>query len=212
MAIMDAYKHHPRTLIRKALVLLLEKKMAEYNMPISIYSNRVSAFITDELPAVGVYLLQEEKIEKNKRPDPDERSVSVVIDIVVRESLQIDDELDVFTCLFEGIIDLGSVEKEINAFFHKTSHDSSEVAAADFWILSVDYEGLDMGMASDEAKTVGIASLSFSINYEMPKRTILPDFEIFHMAAIAKNEQGQEDGQKGIAITETFNSATNGKS
>lgn len=208
---MDAYKHHPRTLIRKALVLLLEKKMAACNIPISIYSNRVSAFVTDELPAVGVYLLQEEKIENGKRPDPDERSVSVVIDVVVRESLQIDDELDVFTCFFEGIINLDSVESEINAFFNEEGHKESDVNKSDFWILSVQYDGLDMGMASDEARTVGVASLSFSINYEMPKRTILPDLKTFHMAAIAKNEQGQGDGQKGIAITETFSHANKGK-
>jgi len=204
---MNVFELHPRTLIRKALVLLLEKKMAECDYPLSIYSNRISAFLTDELPAIGVYLLQEDKVENGKRPDPDERSLNVVIDVVVRESLQIDDELDVFTCLFEGLINLESVESEIDAFFKKDEHGESKVDKADFWILSVAYEGLEFGMASDEARTVGCATLSFSINYEMPNRVILPNFESFKMGLdmgnIGENGQGS-DGRLDIEIQETF--------
>ena len=159
---------HPRTAIRKAAASLLKNyaplKVLHQGR---VFPSREEHLLEEDLPAFGVYTSDETPVDTSDRaPQPDERQLTLVVEAVAKADGQLDDSLDsmceqvefVFRC-----IDVLGTAMQAQG-------------AADS-LLDLKYDGTVLEFATDGRREMGIATLSFKVDYRMPEPDAeLPDF------------------------------------
>ncbi len=186
---MSVINYHPRSLIRKALVKMFKKELHEKNFNITVFENRVSAFLAEDLPCIAVYAESENILDEAKRPNPNERDLSINIDLLAREGENIDDDLDALSYFIEKILTIEKLDSVLDSMF-----EADGLVSSDIVLIEVTYENIAMGLIADDARVLGCASMAFSIKYELPKRSELPDFNEFSFGMDMSGELG-ENGQ-----------------
>lgn len=177
---------HPRELIRKAVVrVMLENPALRQLLGKRIYASRFEQWLSGELPAAGVYALEEECLDSEISPDPDERRLSLVIELVAMAAASLDDDLDRLSLACEsalfsdGAID--SLGSAMTAIVEEKTGKTLPVgkdgrSPADTLIL-IGLRNTEIGIAVDGDRETGVAILNFVVEYRWPKTPAdLPDF------------------------------------
>lgn len=146
---------HPRTLLRKAVCALLRQS----GFAGAVYANREEPWLSEELPVMGVYTTVESKLETDQSPPPDERRVTLVVDVLALTGCTLDDRLDAFSFLVESTVTFATLEAQLGAL-------TSIVP-----LLDLQYSGTTLGFSDDGNRLTGVASLTFDLDYRMPVDT-----------------------------------------
>ena len=86
---------HPRTLIRRAVCQVMrEHDGLAALIGARIWPNRMEHWFRGELPAAGVYTVSEQRVESDTRPEPQERVISLAVELLGGELEAVDDTLD----------------------------------------------------------------------------------------------------------------------
>lgn len=165
---------HPRTLIRHALVARL--KAFEPLAALCggrIHANRVSPWSEDELPALGVYMLSEQCLETDIAPPPDERRLTLALEIIARANEGLEDTLDAISLALERALDtLDALGAEMEAL------------GGEDCLLALAFEGSETALAEDGSRLAAVNAVSLTLDYRMPNTlpehdpALLPDFRV----------------------------------
>jgi hypothetical protein len=152
---------HPRSHIRLAVVNLLRAT----SFPGSVYPSREEPWAAQELPAIGVYSASETKLETDISPRPDERRLSLLVDIVTKGSTHVDDVMDAFSYLVECALTFAALEARL------------ALDAPSLPLLDLKHVSTELAIADTGHKLLGAASIAFDIDYRMPAS--LPSLDSF---------------------------------
>lgn len=162
---------HPRTAWRYVAGLLL----ADSGFPGPVYPNREEPWLSHELPAIGIYTTQETKVEQDISPDPDDRLLTLVVEILAGRNERLDDNLDAFSLIVERSLTYQTMAR----------------ASGQWPLVDFVYSDTTLGFADDGERLVGLASLTFDLTYRFPAEPLpLNDF----LLAIAGWDVEKHDG------------------
>lgn len=179
-----------RALIRAAIVrTLTENQEMAAGLAGRVYGNRVEHWLADELPAVGVYTLSEEVLEPEIYPDPLERRLSLVVEILAGAGIAVDDALDDLAAGVEKALLIDIVGAAMTAIVNAALvADGKEpmppvvingiprTSAMDT-LLTLKLTGVEIGIAVDGDRQIGVAALNFDLDYTLPDMpAVLADF------------------------------------
>ena len=152
---------HPRALIRRAVCALLRAS----GFPGPVFSSREEPWLADELPCIGVYTTDETRRESDRSPEPDERELTVVIDILDRENPDepLDDRLDALSLYPETALFFEAVRDAV-----AQAAENARMKPADMPVLDFLYGSAAIGEAEDGRRVVACATLTFRVTYRMP--------------------------------------------
>lgn len=180
---------HPRALIRHALVRVLgENAGAAALMGDRIFPDRMEHWFAEELPACGVYTLSEVAIESDLSPEPDERRISLVCELLARFTENVDDHLDALCLAVEEALQLdaigGAMGRIVDEAREKAGLPPLEPVKVNGvmrhpadTLLVLKLCGTDIDIAVDGNREIGVAAMNFDLEYAAVKETIpLPDF------------------------------------
>jgi hypothetical protein len=180
---------HPRALIRHAVVRVLSgDERASALLSGGIYPNRSEHWPAHELPACGVYTLQEDTLETDVYPDPRERRITLVVEVLSYMSAGVDDALDALSLAVERALCLSAIGDAmgdiVNAQLVEAGLPPMEKERRDgriLWpvdtLLTLHLTSTDIGIAADGDREIGVAALTYAMEYEAPRDgTPLPDF------------------------------------
>lgn len=193
---------HMRALIREALVrqIVADPACAPL-LGARVWPNRFEAWLSTELPAAGVYTTREELLESDTSPDPDERRLSLEIELVAWADAKLDDTLDALCLGVEhaltrdhAIDALGRqmtaiVEARLGKPLPVLKNGRSPVDT----LIAIKATGTEIGIAVDGAREIGVATLALDIDYTWPRPTgDLADF----LLAIGHWDTAPADGKQ----------------
>lgn len=177
-----ASKHlamHPRALIRHAVVRVLkEHPDATALLGGRVFPNRMEHWLAEDLPAAGVYTLAEQHLDTGRSPDPDERGLDLVVEVLARQSLAVDDKLDALCLAVETALDFTAMGEAM----HAIAAESAKKPLPEGWhasemLLSLGLDSTEVGIAMQGERELGVAALKFELEYQWPKFPIpLSDF------------------------------------
>lgn len=176
---------HPRMLIRRAICKVLsENAVIVEHVTGGVHPNRIEQWWTDEMPAIGVYTLSETRIASDSRPEPQERDLSLVIEILANADATLDDILDHLSLITEqSVMQLDTIGRAmgqiVDALLPEPLPLEHGKHPADT-LLKLTHEGTEIGVAVDGQRQCGVASLQFSLEYAWPDP--LPHLEDFLIA------------------------------
>lgn len=169
---------HPRELIRMAVVrALLENPACKSLLGDRIFASRFEQWFSAELPACGVYALSEECVDSGVSPDPDERRLSLVVELIALACAGVDGFLDRLCLACEaalfgnGAIDgigrmmTAIIEEKIR---HPVPVGKNGRSVVDT-LIAIRLKTTEIGIAVDGDRETGVASLNFDIEYYWPK-------------------------------------------
>lgn len=170
---------HPRTLLRRAIAKRLEE--AGFGAD-RVFQNREEPWLQREFPAVGVYITEENPVESDLNPRPEEREALVVVQVLeAGEGLDLDDRLDALSLVVEQAMQFEALEAVLKA-------DALP-------LTDLDYGGTVLGVADDGHRQVGVAEVSFSAWYRMPEPAVTIDrFITGHTDWDLAGGEGHPDG------------------
>ena len=165
---------HMRALIRKGMVavFLADSGMAAM-VGDRIFPNRVEQWWSEELPATGVYTLHEDNVTTDKNPDPEERKLTMAVEVLTQATELLDDQLDALALLVERAMSIDAlgaamtaiVEAKLGKNIGRNSENRSPVDAA---LLAIKLTGTETGIAVDAERQIGVSTLTFDIEYQAP--------------------------------------------
>ncbi len=169
---------HMRALIRQAVVNLLARDPA--CLPLlggRVWPNRFEAWLSPELPAAGVYTTREEQLESTTSPDPDERKLSLEVELLAWADAGLDDTLDALALALEHALfsdhAIDALGREMAAIVEarlgKAPPLQPNGRSAVDTLLVLALSGTDMGIAVDGERQLGVACLAFSVEYAWPR-------------------------------------------
>ena len=170
----SALPMHMRALIRKGMVAVF---MADSGMAAMvgdrIFPNRVEHWWTEELPATGVYTFDEKNVDTDKNPDPEERKLTMAVEVLTQATELLDDQLDALALLVERAMSIDAlgaamtaiVEAKLGKNIGRNSENRSPVDAA---LLAIKLTGTETGIAVDGERQIGVSTLTFDIEYQAP--------------------------------------------
>lgn len=169
---------HPRALIRAAVVrVLLQNASCAALLSDRIHPNRFEQWMSPELPAAGVYTLSEECLDSASSPDPDERRLSLVLELVSIADERLDDRLDALSLAAESALFADGAIDKIGAAMTALIEERIKKPVplgkngrplTDTLIL-IKLKATEIGLAVDGARETGVASMTFDIEYYWPK-------------------------------------------
>jgi hypothetical protein len=172
---------HPRALIRHAVVRTLREAPAlSSRLGRRVFPNREEHWLQDELPAAGVYTLSEQTIDSKISPDPDERRIDLVVEILAGMSVRVDDTLDALTLAVEKALLLDSIGDFMGLLINE------RLAAAGLpplekirrdgrlrWpvdtLLLLGLKDTELAIAVEGDRQIGVASMNFDLEYFWPE-------------------------------------------
>jgi hypothetical protein len=180
---------HPRALIRHAVTrVLLEDGGTHACFGPRVFPNREEHWLQDEFPACGVYTLSEENLDSDVSPDPRERRIDLIIEVPAAMSDTIDDRLDALSLAVERALALDAIGEAMGAIVNearaaaglapmqKQRRDGRMLWPVDT-LLTLKLTGTDLGIAVEGDRQLGVAALSYDLEYEAFKgREPLADF------------------------------------
>lgn len=194
---------HQRALIRHAVTRVLKQHKATaplfggvltqpaegeaFFAGARVHPNRAAHWLEAELPACGVYTLQETGLESDRRPDPDERRLTLVVEILADGGDEhVDDRLDALALAVETALGAGGLDRigaAMGAIYNAGLPPGMEPPDTEHGRHPADtltllrYTGTDIGLAEDGSRPLGLASLVFELDYETPRRLApLPEY------------------------------------
>jgi len=165
---------HMRALIRQGMVaVFLADAGIAASMRDRIFPNRVEQWWAEELPATGVYTLHEENVTTDKNPDPEERKLTMAVEVLTQATEQLDDLLDALALLIERAMSIDAlgaamtaiVESRLGKAVERDGQGRSPVDAA---LLAIKLTGTETGIAVDGERQIGVSTLTFDIEYQAP--------------------------------------------
>ncbi len=180
---------HQRALIRMALVRMLKEDatLANY-FGERVWGNRQDHWLTEELPAMGLYTLSEDTIESDRSPDPDERTINLALEILDAQTSRTDDRLDAFTLMVENCLELdklgnfmGEIVNEIRQKYGLEPLEKAHIEGLYRYAIDTNLRlrltSTELGLAVDGIRQLGVAVMNFDLEYRNPQSTLdLPDF------------------------------------
>jgi len=163
-----------RALIRQGMVaVFLADAGIAASMRDRIFPNRVEQWWAEELPATGVYTLHEENVTTDKNPDPEERKLTMAVEVLTQATEQLDDLLDALALLIERAMSIDAlgaamtaiVESRLGKAVERDGQGRSPVDAA---LLAIKLTGTETGIAVDGERQIGVSTLTFDIEYQAP--------------------------------------------
>jgi hypothetical protein len=146
-----------------------------------IFANRVEHWLPGDLPAAGVYTLSEEPLESDISPAPRERRISLVIELLARMSAKVDDALDGLAQAVEDALQLDAIGAAMTALVNEqraaagqeslppvTTGGIPRSSAVDT-LLALKLTGIDVGIAVEGDRHIGVAALAYDLEYVLPK-------------------------------------------
>lgn len=174
---------HMRTLIRKGLVaVLLADAPLAARLGTRIYPNRVEHWWAQQLPAAGVYTMSEDNVDSDTSPDPEERKITLGMELLVQATEAMDDHLDVLALLVERAISIDAVGSAMTSIIESRlpeplPRDAQGRSPVDTALLRIKLTGTDLGIAVDGEQQTGVATLAFDVEYQAPRIPgVLDDF------------------------------------
>ena len=180
---------HPRALIRHAVVRVLkENPLTATLLGDRVYPNRTEHWLAEELPACGVYTLSEETINSDTSPDPDERRIDLIVELLARMTDTVDNTLDALTLAVEKALRLDAIGDVMGRIVNESLIAASllpkeKVKKDGEWrwpadtLLLLGLKSTDIGIAVDGNRQIGVAAMNFDLEYQTPREEIpLPDF------------------------------------
>lgn len=140
---------HPRTLIRRAVCALLQ--VPDTGL-CPVFANREEPWESNELPVASVYTTDESRLETDMSPPPDERELTLVVEVLAKANSKLDDVLDALGYRIEQLVTFAVLE-----------------AASPVPVLDLVHNDTSLGMAENGNKIVGVSTLTFSVSYRMPQ-------------------------------------------
>ena len=171
---------HPRALIRHAVVRVLQNDPNAYTLLGGrVFPNRMEQWWQSELPACGVYTLSEEWLESDVSPDPEERRIDLVCELLCAADERADDVLDALCLALERALLLPAIGAAMGDILDESRREAglepltpSERAALDETLLQLAPQNTEIGIAVDDAeRQTAFAALNFNLDY---RRLILP--------------------------------------
>lgn len=178
---------HPRALIRHAVVRVLQENPVTASLlgggassPARVYPDRVEHWLAEELPSCGVYTLSEETIDSDTSPDPDERRVDLIVELLARMTDTVDDTLDALTLAVEKALLLDAVGETMGRIVNekleaaglppmeKIRRDGELRWPVDTLLL-LGLQSTDLGIAVEGNRQIGVAAMSFDLEYFWPE-------------------------------------------
>lgn len=180
---------HPRALIRHAVVRVLkENPDTAILLGERVFPNRAEHWLCDELPACGVYTLSEDTIESDVSPNPDERRIDLIVELLARNTARVDDVLDALTLAVENALRLDAIGDAMGRIINKALVEEGlppmEKVKKDGdprWpvdtLLLLGLKSTDIGIAVDGNRQIGVAAMNFDLEYTPPEFPVpLADF------------------------------------
>lgn len=195
---MSNRKLHPRALIRHAIVRVIKKNEAIATLVGErVFPNRVEHWQPDELPAIGVYTLNESRLESDMNPDPEERRISLVVESLTEQDEYVDDRLDELVLVVEEALCIDAIGRAMVEIFEE----GRKYAAGDpdlpplppgpdnrhpvdSMLLELRLQDTSLVLVVDEADNqCGLAALNFDLDYKALRLPIpMADFLIAYTA------------------------------
>lgn len=171
-----------RALIRAALVRVCQEDAGlAAGLAGRVWPNRMEHWLADELPATGVYTLTEEVLETEISPDPLERRVALVVEILARAGAGVDDTLDALTWDMERALTLDSVGAAMTAIANEAltaagkdplppvvAGGIARTSAVDT-LLTLKLTSTEIGIAVEGDRQIGVAAMNFDLEYALPQ-------------------------------------------
>ncbi len=175
---------HPRALIRRSVCALLRGS----GFAGGVYPSREEPWLVEELPAMGVYAVEERLLESNASPAEDDRELTLAVDLLDREAtypepemvcapdrswpLRLDDRLDALTLYPEAALTFEAVR---DAVTHAARQAGFAERDAKAMIQDFAYGSAAIGFAEDGRRVVACAALSYVVTYRMPPSPVDAD-------------------------------------
>lgn len=172
---------HPRALIRHAVVRVLQENSVTASLlGERVYPDRVEHWLAEELPACGVYTLSEETIDSDTSPNPDERRVDLIVELLARMTDAVDDTLDALTLGVEKALLLDAIGEAMGRIVNeklaaaglplmeKIRRNSESRWPVDTLLL-LGLQSTDLGIAVEGNRQIGVAAMSFDLEYSWPE-------------------------------------------
>lgn len=168
MTSVSALPVHPRALIRRAVCALLRAS----GFPGPVFPSREEPWLAEELPCIGVYTTDETRQERDRSPEPDERELTLALDILDRENPDepLDDRLDALTLYPESALTFETVRDAVAQAAENACIEPDGMPVLDFV-----YGSATIGEAEDGRRVVACATLTFRVTYRMPSPRVDAD-------------------------------------
>lgn len=169
---------HMRALVRQGVVALLQADgpCAEL-LAGGVWPNRFEAWLAPELPAAGVYTTREEMLDTDQSPDPDERRLSLEVELLALADAALDDTLDALCLAVEhalcGDHAIDALGRQITAIVEARlgkplpllKNGRSPVDT----LLAIKATSTEIGIAVEGERPIGVATLAVDIEYTWPR-------------------------------------------
>lgn len=169
----DSPLMHPRAVIRRAVCALL----AGSGFPGRVWPSREEPWLADDLPVMGVYTTEERRLDSDQSPEPDDRELTVVIEVLDREALgatprPLDDRLDDLTLYPEAVLSFETVRDSVAHGARAAGYGETDAEAL---VQDFAYGSATIGEAEDGRRVVACAVLTFALTYRMPAPVVDAD-------------------------------------
>lgn len=164
---------HPRAVIRRAVCALL----AGSGFPGPVWPSREEPWLADELPVMGVYTTEERRLESDQSPEPDDRELTLVVELLDREALSpdaapLDDRLDELSLYPETTLFFEAVRDSVAHGAREAGYGEADASAM---VQDFAYSMTAVGEAEDGRRVVACAVLTFALTYRMPAPVVDAD-------------------------------------
>ena len=170
-----------RALIRHAVVQVLRQDVGLCALLSGrVFSNRVEHWLPGELPAAGVYTLVETALDSDISPQPDERRISLAVELLVHMSKKADDALDELAQAVEDALSLPAIGAAMTAIVNQKLEDEGKAplppetiagiprSSAVDTLLLIKLTGIEIGVAVEGKRQIGVAALNYDLEYAVP--------------------------------------------
>lgn len=149
-----------------------------------IYLNRFEAWDERELTTIGIYVVSEDPIETDKNPPPNERRLTVGVEIFSPEDQALEERLDIIASLVEHYYRLPPLGRLI------------KLQGGCDTLLKIDWLGNDRGYIPEGQRTIGANIMSFALEYQIPgEEAELPPYTQFKTDWKARTPNGDLEAE-----------------
>lgn len=169
---------HMRLLLRHAIVrVLTEQEATAVLFAQRVHPNREEHWLEAELPAVGVYTLKDAEIETDQHPDPEEWRIDLIIEVLARAGVRVDDALDHYAGVIEATLTLDRIGDALGRIVNErlvaAGHEPMVKLASGRWpvdsLLLLELTGTELGIGVEGERQVGVAAMQYDLEYAMPR-------------------------------------------
>ncbi len=178
------------TLIRQALADRLRQspEIAAFAGD-RIFLNRFEAWGEAGLTTIGVYVISEEPLETDISPPPDERRLTVTVEILSREDAALEERLDQIA------------DQVLRSYTLDPLGELVKAAGGPDTFLKIEWLGNDRGYLPEGEHTIGANIMAFSLEYQQPWADAeLPPFETAATDWRAQTPEGEIEAENIVQL------------